>query len=132
MNEKLNPLLMCDAYKVHHVFQYPEGTEYVYSNWTPRVSRIDGADQMVFFGLQMFCQRVLIDYFNNNFFNRSYDEVITEYKRVIENMLGPLTSYKHIEQLHKLGYLPLKIKAVKEGTLVPMRIPCVTLLNTLP
>ena len=127
-----NPLLLTDFYKIGHPFQYPAGTEYVYSNWTPRKSRIDGADHMVFFGLQMFCQRILIDYFNENFFGRPLEDVMYEYKRFVQHTIGPLSSYKHIEDLHKLGYLPIKIKAVKEGTLVPMRIPCITVLNTLP
>lgn len=127
-----NPLLLTDFYKVGHIFQYPKGTEFVYSNWTARKSRIPGVDHMMFFGLQMFCQRVLIDYFNEHFFKKPIDEVLGEYKRVISNTTGDLASYKHVEDLHKLGYLPIKIKAVKEGTLVPMRVPCVTVLNTLP
>ncbi len=127
-----NPLLLCDYYKLSHPFQYPEGTEYVYSNWTPRKSRIDGVDYMVFFGLQMFCQRILVEYFNANFFGRPLDEVMAEYKRMVEHTIGALPSYKHIEDLHNLGYLPIKIKAVKEGALVQMRIPCVTVLNTDP
>jgi nicotinamide phosphoribosyltransferase len=127
-----NPLLLTDFYKVGHVFQYPEGTEYVYSNWTARKSRIAGVDSMMFFGLQMFCQRVLIDYFNKHFFKKPLAEVLGEYKRIISNTTGDLASYKHVEDLHKLGYLPIKIKAVKEGTLVPMRVPCLTVLNTLP
>lgn len=110
-----SPLLLTDFYKVEHYRQYPDGTEYVFSNWTPRKSRIDGADHMVFFGLQMFCQRILIDFFNDNFFGRSLEDVMAEYKRVVENTIGPLSSYQHIEDLHKLGYLPIKIKAVKEG-----------------
>ena len=51
---KTNPFLLTDYYKVGHVFQYPDKTELVYSNLTPRKSRIDGVDEMVFFGLQYF------------------------------------------------------------------------------
>lgn len=29
-------ILLTDGYKLDHRRQYPEGTEYVYSNWTPR------------------------------------------------------------------------------------------------
>ena len=108
-------LLLTDFYKVGHPFQYPEGTEFVFSNWTPRKSRVSGADHMVFFGLQMFCQRILVDLFNDEFFGRPLDEVMEEYKRLVENTIGPLPTYKHIKDLHNLGYLPIKIKAVKEG-----------------
>jgi nicotinamide phosphoribosyltransferase len=67
---KTNPLLLCDAYKIGHVFQYPKGTTLVYSNLTPRKSRIENVDNMVFFGLQYFIKEYLINYFNDNFFNR--------------------------------------------------------------
>lgn len=50
----INSLLLTDFYKVGHVFQYPEKTEYVYSNLTPRKSRIPGVNHMVLFGLQYF------------------------------------------------------------------------------
>ena len=32
----MNSSLLTDGYKLDHRRQYPEGTEYVYSNWTPR------------------------------------------------------------------------------------------------
>jgi nicotinamide phosphoribosyltransferase len=36
----------------------------------------------------------------------------------------------HISELHDLGYLPLLIKSVPEGTLVPLRVPMMTIQNT--
>lgn len=126
---KMNPLLLTDFYKIGHVFQYPPGTEYVYSNLTPRSSRIKGVDEMVFFGLQYFIKAYLMDYFQN-FFTSSKREVLTEYRRVIEHTIGQLPRYNHIEELHELGYLPVRIKALPEGTRVPMRVPCVTIINT--
>jgi len=36
----MNPLMSIDFYKADHRRQYPEGTEYVYSNFTPRSSRL--------------------------------------------------------------------------------------------
>ncbi|HSC36825.1 MAG TPA: nicotinate phosphoribosyltransferase, partial [Chitinophagaceae bacterium] len=44
---------------------------------------------------------------------------------------GSIT-YTHIAALHDLGYLPLEIKAVPEGSLVPMRVPVFTTRNTVP
>ena len=47
--------------------------------------------------------------------------------------LGVTEPYtKHIEELHDLRYMPIKIKAVKEGTLVPLRVPMLTIENTKP
>ena len=125
--------LLCDFYKISHREQYPKGTQYVYSTWIPRDSRIEGINKVVAFGFQAFIKEYLIDYFNDNFFSRPVEDIVQEYKRVIKATLGvdnPDTT--HLEQLHFLGYLPLRIKAVKEGTLVPLRVPMLTVENTLP
>lgn len=130
---KTNPMLLCDLYKIGHVFQYPEKTELVYANLTPRKSRIPGVEYMVLFTLQIFIKKYLVGYFNENFFYQPKNEVIANYKRVIKNSLGgDLATYSHIEALHDLGYLPIEIKALPEGSKVPMRVPCLTIVNTLP
>lgn len=131
--EKLSPLLLCDFYKISHREQYPDKTEVVYSTWTPRGSRIRGVDSAVAFGFQYFIKKYLIEFFNETFFNRKKEDIIADYERIIRGTLGvanPPT--KHIEDLHDLGYLPLCIKAVDEGTLVPMRVPMLTIHNTDP
>lgn len=128
----MNPLLLTDFYKVGHPFQYPKNTQYVYSNLTPRQSMLKGVDSMLWFGLQMFIKKYLIEHFNKNFFDRDRQEVLDEYKRIIENTIGALPSYDHIEELHVLGYLPIEIKSLEEGELVPMRVACVTIVNTNP
>lgn len=130
---KTNPFLLTDYYKVGHVFQYPENTTLVYSNLTPRKSRLDNIDEMVFFGLQYFIKEYLIDYFNDNFFRQQKEKVVADYKRRIATSLGAhLPTYEHLERLHDLGYLPVEIKALPEGSKVPMRVPCLTIVNTLP
>jgi len=130
---KMNPFLLTDFYKVGHVVQYPKGTQEVYSNMTPRKSMMSGVDKMVFFGLQYFIKRFLIDYFNENFFERPKIAVMVEYKRIVSCSLGSdLPSYKHIEDLHDLGYLPIEIKAIPEGCSVKMKVPVLTIKNTLP
>ncbi|WIT26983.1 hypothetical protein [Bacillus phage SPbetaL1] len=125
--------LLCDFYKVSHKEQYPEGTELIYSTWTPRTSRVEDIDRVVAFGFQGFIKKYLIDYFNENFFKRPKQDVVNEYKRVIKHTLqvdDPDAS--HIESLHELGYLPIKIKAVKEGTFIPIKVPMLTIENTIP
>ncbi|PVD52752.1 nicotinate phosphoribosyltransferase [Terrimonas sp.] len=129
---KTNPFLLTDYYKVGHIFQYPPHTTLVYSNLTPRKSRMQGVDKMVFFGLQYFIKEYLITYFNENFFKQPKEKVISEYKRRIRTSIGDLPDYSHIERLHDLGYLPVEIKALPEGSLIPMRVPCITVVNTLP
>jgi nicotinamide phosphoribosyltransferase len=125
--------LLCDFYKVSHREQYPENTEYVFSTWTPRRSYIEGINEIVTFGMQAFVKGFLIEYFNEYFFNRSKEDVIAEYVRFIKHTLfidNPDAS--HIGELHDLGYLPLEIRAIKEGTVVPLRVPTATVVNTHP
>jgi nicotinamide phosphoribosyltransferase len=125
--------LLCDFYKISHREQYPDGTEFVYSNWTPRSTYIEGVKGVVAFGMQAFIIKFLIEYFDEHFFDREQEDVVGEYHRFIKYTLGvenPDTS--HIAALHNLGYLPLHIKMVKEGTIVPLRVPMATVENTHP
>ena len=128
----MNPLLLTDGYKLGHKEQYPQGTTKVYSNWTPRKSRIEGINSVVFFGLQYFIKEYLIKQFDTEFFNQPKAEVVTEYKKYVDNYLGVNYDVSHIEELHDLGYLPIEIKALPEGTEVPIRVPMFTIVNTLP
>jgi nicotinamide phosphoribosyltransferase len=128
---KLRPAHLKDAYKIGHPFQYPDNTEYVNSNLTPRHSRIEGVNHVVTFGLQYFIKEYLIDNWNKNFFQQPKEEVVAKYKRRVDNMLGKdCITIAHFEKLHDLGYLPLRIKALPEGTLCPMGIPMMTIKNT--
>lgn len=133
MTKKPTAVLLTDFYKIGHTEQYPPGTQYVYSTWIPRASMISDIDRVVAFGFQSFIQTFLIDYFAEHFFGRPKDEVIAEYRRMIKHTLmitNPKTD--HMEYLHGLGYLPLLIKAVPEGTKVPLRVPMLTIENTDP
>lgn len=130
---KISPILLKDGYKVGHKFQYPEGTTLVYSNLTARKSRVEGNDAIVFFGLQYFIKAYLMEQFDEHFFNQPKETVLKSYKRRIENYLGKdAITYEHIADLHDLGYLPLEIKAITEGSLVPMKVPVLTIRNTKP
>lgn len=127
----MNPLLYTDGYKVDHRRQYPDKTTLVYSNWTPRKSRIEGIDEVVFFGLQYFIKKYIVEDFNANFFGKPKAEVCKKYSRRINNYLGEnQVGIKHIEDLYDLGYLPMVIKALPEGVSVPIRVPMLTMYNT--
>lgn len=127
----ISPILLKDGYKVGHKFQYPEGTTLVYSNLTPRKSRNSEINEIVFFGLQYFIKEYLQKQFDEAFFKLPKEVVLKQYKRRIDNYLGKgCITFSHIEALHDLGYLPLEIKALPEGSLVPMRVPVFTIRNT--
>lgn len=124
------PVLLKDGYKVGHKDQYPPHTSLVYSNLTPRASRVEGAKGVITFGLQYFIKEYLIRQFQEGFFDLPRWRVLAEYKRRIDAYLGPGGNYNHIGELHELGYLPLKVKGIEEGRLVPFRTPILTLYNT--
>jgi nicotinamide phosphoribosyltransferase len=126
------PLHKIDFYKADHRRQYTPGTVKVYSTATYRKSRLKGVNKVVFFGMQRIILEFLIREFNTYFFNQNKEKVVAAYKRRMDNALGKDTiPTDHIEALHDLGYLPLSIKTLPEGTLVPMRIPCFTITNTI-
>ena len=129
----LNPLFLTDFYKQSHADFYNPKTEVVYSTFTPRKSRMQGVNKVVVFGLQYFVKKYLLQEFNENFFKRDQEEIVSEYLRLMKNTIGDTgIGEQRIRDLHNLGYLPVKICALEEGTLCPMRVPMLTIENTLP
>ncbi|NRT88076.1 nicotinate phosphoribosyltransferase [Clostridium beijerinckii] len=127
----IDPLLLTDFYKTIHHMCYAPGLTKLVSYWTPRMSRKENMDKVVMFGLQSFIKKYLIEYFDENFFAIPKDEIISEYKRVISRTMGSIAAdTAHIEKLHDLGYLPIQIKAVQEGTRVNIKTPMIEITNT--
>ena len=127
-----------DSYKLGHADQFPEGTTKVYSNFTPRslkhlpVPRQCGTIRVVWFGLQAFLND-LQSVWQETFFDRPKDEVVAEFMDLVGPFCGPRGfNQSRIEWLHDLGYLPIEIKSLPEGTLVPAGVPVLTITNTLP
>lgn len=136
---KLNPLTAIDFYKTDHRRQYPQGTSEVYANFTPRSSHLANVlkdtfdNRIVSFGLQYFIKDFLIDTWCEKFFNQDKEKVVAAYKRRMDFSLGKDSiEVSHIEALHDLGYLPLRIKALPEGSRVPIGVPVLTVVNTHP
>lgn len=131
----MNALNCIDVYKVGHKDQYPDKTEFIYSNFTPRSSRLFTGSKLydnkvVVFGIQTLIIDYLINEWNNSFFNKPRDLVIERYKRRIKGITGVEIDTSHIGALHDLGYLPIRIKALEEGTRSPIKIPVLTITNT--
>ena len=136
---KLNPLGLVDGYKVDHRSQYPLGTTTVYSNGTPRSNKIFANtwakhdNKYVSVGVEATVAYFIKEMFDENFFSQPKEEVCASYKDIIEDALGPgAITFDHIRDLHDLGYLPVIIKALPEGTVANMKVPFMTILNTLP
>lgn len=130
----MNSILLTDGYKLDHRRQYPKGTEYVYSNWTPRSNGyLPEADGVVVFGIQYMLQKVFIEEFKKGFFDLRKEDAIASFKRRIDTFLGPNEiGTEHIEALHDLGYLPVCVKALPEGQICPIGVPMLTIINTTP
>lgn len=129
----MNPLLMTDGYKTGHHQQYPKGTTLVYSNFTPRSNKHapKGCDKVVSFGQQMIMMQIH-EAFEKEFFSRPKDEVCGEMKKELSLYLNTDYDVSHFEKLHDLGYLPIAVKAIEEGTEVPIKVPVLTIYNTRP
>jgi nicotinamide phosphoribosyltransferase len=124
---------MLDGYKTGHKNQYPNNTEYIYSNSTPRSSRLENVDRVVNFGYQYFVREWLLNRFECDFFLENKNVVLNKYKRRMDGYLGKdKLDVGHIADLHDLGYLPLYIKTLEEGTVSPVGVPNLTITNTLP
>lgn len=129
----INPMLLCDFYKTTHSQQFPKGTTKLVSYFTPRMSRLDGVNEVVVFGVQAFCKDYLIDYFYKRFFQQPAELIKEEYQHVLDNTIGAKAySIDKIMELHKLGYLPVEIKALPEGTRCPIHVPFLEMSNTHP
>ena len=133
----MNPFLLTDFYKLTHILQYRKELRELTSYLTPRGSRLPNIDHVVMFGLQMYVKDYVVDNFNKNFFQRNFEYCECEIREVLELGLGydeeliePTIHALH--SLHDLGYLPVEINAVPEGTLVPMGVPCIEIKSTNP
>ena len=129
--ENLNPLLMTDFYKTIHHLAYVPKLDFLWSYWTMRKSRYEKLEKGVVFGHQATFKKYLIEEFNEKFFNRPLEDVIAEYKRIIANTMSIQASdTTEIEKLHKLGYLPIRVRALPEGTVANIKTPVYEFTNT--
>ena len=127
-----------DAYKLGHKKMYPEGTEYVYTNFTPRSEKLSPVlkhlrkGEVVVVGVQRFAN-LLKTVWEDTFFSERCEDVVDEWVDMIQPLAGSIPyNADHIKALHKLGYLPLEIKAIPEGMSVPFGVPVITIKNTHP
>ena len=129
---KVNPLLMIDFYKSTHRRQYPPNVVFITSYYVPRMTRIKN-NMVSAFGVQYFCQKFLVDIFNEWFFNQPREEICRGYCRILDHTIGPKAySPESVEELYDLGYLPISISTVPEGMRVPIKVPTVKIENTDP
>eukprot|EP00388_Colpodella_angusta_P021754 GDKJ01055337.1.p1 GENE.GDKJ01055337.1~~GDKJ01055337.1.p1 ORF type:complete len:458 (+),score=58.42 GDKJ01055337.1:248-1621(+) len=121
-----NIILLTDSYKVSHYKQYPEGTTQIYSYFESRGGKFE---EITFFGLQYLLKEFLVG------------QVITQSKidqaaKLYEAHFGNATlfnkaGWEYILNNHA-GKLPIRIKAVPEGKVIPTHNVMMTVENTDP
>jgi len=125
-------MYLADGYKVGHYNMYKDDLEVVYSNFTPRSNKHapNGNNGKVLnFGHQ-YAIKFIVEHFNENFFNLPKDEMLRDIKDNFSSYLGGDYDVTHIAELHDLGYLPLEIRSLEEGTESPIKVPILFLYNT--
>ena len=140
-------ILMSDYYKQAHAEQYPEGITKLISYATARMTRMPKemlGDKLTVFGIQAYVKDFLIERFNETFFNVPLEEAMAEYEMIIGDTFPiQYVNTGKFEALHKLGYLPVEVGCLPEGTRVPIRsafelpegqcqIPFMYIVNTHP
>lgn len=130
---KVNPLLCTDGYKSSHHKMYPKGTQLVFSNFTPRSVKYmpKQAQEIVVFGVQ-YTMMYINDLFKENFFSQKKELVCSQLQKHLNSYLGTGYDITHFESLYDLGYLPIDVRALEEGTVIEPKIPILTIHNTLP
>jgi nicotinamide phosphoribosyltransferase len=110
---------------------YPDNQETLVSYLTPRKAMNEHFPKMVIWGIHPFIEDIKQAF--NEFFSLPLNKVMGEYDHYIGAHLGiGNVARDRIIELHELGYLPLEIRALPEGTVVNMGIPMVEMRNTHP
>ena len=117
-----NLILNTDSYKVSMFNQYPLGTTGVYSYIESRGGRYD---RTVFFGLQAFIKEYLLQPITQADIEIA-EEILTAHGEPFNRQ-----GWQYILDKHG-GFLPVVIRAVPEGTVVPVKNVLATIENTDP
>lgn len=133
-----NVITSADSYKLSHFTQIYPGTTQLYETFTPRSlkhlpveARELTNDHIIWFGVQA-TVIALHEAFDNEFFSQYFPHAISNLRNQARFFAGPNFSVEPFRKLHELGYLPIHIKSLPEGSLIPARIPGLTITNTHP
>lgn len=126
---KWNKLALSDSYKYGHYAQYPPGTERIYSYFESRGKEHKYLpDYTVFYGLQYY-----LDMLSGQFVTE--DRVARMQKRCQQHFGNDHNfnrcGWNYILSKHE-GRLPVVIKAVDEGSVIPLKNVLMTVENTDP
>jgi len=140
-NFKLFGPTAADGYKMGHGPLYPAGTNFAYGNGTPRADRlfIGSKSQSMFwdhkvvwFGMQA-VMREVHGIWDSSFFSQPKAKVIRRYKRRMDTYLGEgMVDIEAMARLHDVGYLPVTVLSIPEGSRLNMNVPGYVIYNDIP
>lgn len=117
-----NLLLMVDVYKIGHSRFYKKGTNKVYSYLCARSTKKES--HALFFGLQPYLKLL-----SKGVNQEDADEFYSYYTEILGQEV-PSDLKEKIQSLVELGYIPIEIKAVPEGTFIENKNVLATVVNT--
>ncbi|CAM0029642.1 nicotinamide phosphoribosyl transferase [Vibrio phage D181] len=109
-----------------------------YSNFTPRKNAYmtfcdQSSGHIVAYGMRDTFQNV-IDMWDRTFFQVDRAKMLKKLTRRIRNHFGSITEHKKfledMGELHDLGYLPIEVRSIDEGTRYPLGLPLFTVKAT--
>ena len=121
---EINKIIDTDSYKASHWLQYPPNTTLVHFYLESRGSE-RAYTETVFFGLQYVLKR---------FFSELFTQTEVEEAREVITLHGEPFNYEGWTSLIKKhgGKLPLRVRAVPEGSVIPLKNVLMTVENTDP
>lgn len=127
---KATPILITDFYKLTHMMQYPEGIAAMTAYMVPRFSRLKemGIDEMVVAGIVPYVRSFVLEAFDNDFFGRPFTDIAKEVYEVLDKGLGydsvlVANTLEKLKKLHDKKHLPIEVRGLPEGAVVPMNCP---------
>lgn len=121
---EINRIIDTDSYKASHFLQYPPKTTLVHSYLESRGTDRDW-ERTVFFGLQYILKRYFLEKFTT--------EMVEEAREVItaHGLTFNYDGWKSVVEKYD-GKLPFRVRAVAEGSVVPIQNALMTVENTDP
>ena len=118
-----NLVLMTDSYKHSHPYQYPKDANYLHFYLESRGASKGLGNYTKFFGLQ---------YYIKEYLSKPITQSMIDEAEVLLNQHGLPFHKKGFEKIVNKynGYLPVRVRAVKEGALIPLHNVLMTIEST--
>uniref|UniRef100_A0AAQ4R064 Nicotinamide phosphoribosyltransferase n=1 Tax=Gasterosteus aculeatus aculeatus TaxID=481459 RepID=A0AAQ4R064_GASAC len=126
--QEFNFLLATDSYKITHYKQYPPNISNIYSYFECRRKKGSQFSEVVFFGLQYLLKKYLLGQVVTE---EKIQEAKVFYQMHFKQAVFDEESWRKILEKHD-GRLPIRIKAIPEGTIIPRGNVLFTVENTDP